>query len=150
YLGHYQGCVDTVLHGKPASENLKLVVHMKYFNGALTRKYQAMCFDTHQLTTSTFVKWPQAKLLRSIYGFDNNSSPDEPGCDPHENTAAFFACGLQFSVIMSKNLPKEKVCIIVKEHQGFLATVRKTSHCDNYDIGIKAVLDYVNQEAWSI
>ncbi|KAL3202200.1 hypothetical protein MRX96_053436 [Rhipicephalus microplus] len=56
YLGRQQGCVNTMLHGKPASENLELVVHMKYFIGALTRKYQAMCFDTHQLTIPTFVK----------------------------------------------------------------------------------------------
>ncbi|KAL3196468.1 hypothetical protein MRX96_053974, partial [Rhipicephalus microplus] len=39
---------------------------------------------------------------------------------------------------------------VVKEHQGCLTMVRKTSHCDDYDFGIKAVLDYVNQEAWSI
>ncbi|KAH7950701.1 hypothetical protein HPB51_028267 [Rhipicephalus microplus] len=287
YLGRYQGCVDTVLHGKPASENPELVVHMEYFIGALTRKYRAMCFDTHQLTTPTFAKRLQAKLLRSMYEFDNGSAPDEQGCDLHDNTAAFFGCGLQFSEIMSYNPPKEKVCMgyydfnictkrvqcqtlsdfnvhsmhvrdvllepydvycqgyvpdvpdsnivtlptgkplpstppmsgpphvttpsvgptktpsresrttltpptmtpvcdedvylsgyfycglnfalnmdtvspgagskyechvcsVVKEHQGCLTTVRKTSHCDDYDIGIKAVLDYVNQEAWSI
>ncbi|KAL3252920.1 hypothetical protein MRX96_054728 [Rhipicephalus microplus] len=297
YLGRYQGCVDTVLHGKPASENPELVVHMEYFIGALTRKYRAMCFDTHQLTTPTFAKRPAsslvsieespiAKLLRSMYEFDNGSAPDEQGCDLHDNTAAFFGCGLQFSEIMSYNPPKEKVCMgyydfnictkrvqcqtlsdfnvhsmhvrdvllepydvycqgyvpdvpdsnivtlptgkplpstpptpgpphvttpsvgptktpsrgsrttptpptttlvcdedvylsgyfycglnfalnmdtvspgasskyechvcsVVKEHQGCLTTVRKTSHCDDYDIEIKPVLDYVNQEAWS-
>ncbi|KAL3261134.1 hypothetical protein MRX96_054089, partial [Rhipicephalus microplus] len=111
YLGRYQGCVDTVLHGKPASENPELVVHMEYFIGALTRKYRAMCFDTHQFTIPTFAKRLQAKLLRSMYGFDNVSSPDEQGCDLHDNTAAFFACGLQFTEIMSYNPPKEKVCM---------------------------------------
>ncbi|KAL3247076.1 hypothetical protein MRX96_057270 [Rhipicephalus microplus] len=42
------------------------------------------------------------------------------------------------------------VCSIVKEHQGCLAAVTKTSHCDDYDIAIMAVLHYVNQETWSI
>ncbi|KAL3252832.1 hypothetical protein MRX96_054743 [Rhipicephalus microplus] len=66
YLGRYQGCVDMVLHGKPASENPELVLHMEYFIGALTRKYRAMCFDTHQLTTPTFAKRPQAAATTGI------------------------------------------------------------------------------------
>ncbi|XP_037528433.2 uncharacterized protein LOC119405664 [Rhipicephalus sanguineus] len=41
------------------------------------------------------------------------------------------------------------VCSIVKEHKACLVTIRKASHCDDDEIGIKAVLDYINQEIWS-
>ncbi|KAL1463975.1 hypothetical protein MTO96_043087 [Rhipicephalus appendiculatus] len=111
YLGRYQGCIDRVLQGQPTRDDPELAAHMEYFVGVLTRKYRAMCFDVHQLTTPMFSKRPRTKLLRAMFGFDTTPSPDDEGCDLHDNTAAFFACGLQFNEIISYNPPKEKVCM---------------------------------------
>ncbi|KAH7958125.1 hypothetical protein HPB51_027890 [Rhipicephalus microplus] len=79
-----------------------------------------------------------------------------PVCDEDVYQSGYFYCGLNFALNMDTVSPGAgskyecHMCSIVKKHQGCLATVRKASHCDDYELGSKVVLDCVNQEAWSI
>ncbi|XP_054920594.1 uncharacterized protein [Dermacentor andersoni] len=77
-------------------------------------------------------------------------------CDEDAYLEKYFDCGLKFVFNMNdvgtKGDSKYEchVCSVVKSHMDCLRMIKTASDCDEDDIKIRAVLDYIDQELWSI
>ncbi|KAK8776603.1 hypothetical protein V5799_030052, partial [Amblyomma americanum] len=103
----YYRCLNTVLGDEACRNDPEFMQHAEYFPTVLTHKYRELCPAELGLKTQR----ARVKVLRAI-GVVGQST--EKSCEQDKLTKEFFACGLLFNVIVSRNPPKEKLCTAYK------------------------------------
>ncbi|XP_049275210.1 uncharacterized protein LOC119405321 [Rhipicephalus sanguineus] len=131
----YYSCLDAVVHDGPCKEDADLEEQAKYFRNVLTYKYSDLCPEELRMPASK----RRVKVLRAIGAASGHL--EAQSCQEDKATKEFFACGLLFNVIVSRNPPKEKTCTAYKNMEKCTRDLQCASATSTFNFLSMRVMD---------
>ncbi|XP_077526059.1 uncharacterized protein LOC144137913 [Haemaphysalis longicornis] len=122
-LSRYYSCRNAQRHRNVCESDAVLGNRMRRLNDALSMTYRELCFPGRHGISA--VKKPEAR--RSLWRQGDATPGPKQTLDAYDTVKSFFACGLLFNEIASRQPNKEKMCRAYKEFDNCTITLHQ--HC---------------------